>query len=203
MIDVPGWSVSNGGPNGSCMALEVAVRADNGGGHPCGRRLHARQHCGLAPGDDNVTAVGRTHAARGRGVPVRVVPGEAEDSCIPQRPVSARTPERHRAGHPRRHVLRCSVRVRRPPDTDPEHTADRVPARVGEQAVHRDGHGILLLQARHLLNVSDRLCRYLADCPSRWQAITIEELLTHTSGIPDYLNDLDSAWPPRPATPGS
>lgn len=73
--------------------------------------------------------------------------------------------------------------------------------RLGSVSKQFTAMGILLLQARHLLNVSDRLCRYLADCPSRWQTITIEELLTHTSGIPDYLNDLDRSWPPRPATP--
>ena len=74
--------------------------------------------------------------------------------------------------------------------------------RLGSVSKQFTAMGILLLQARHLLNVSDRLCRYLAGCPGRWRAITIEELLTHTSGIPDYLNDLRSAWPPRPATPG-
>jgi CubicO group peptidase (beta-lactamase class C family) len=74
--------------------------------------------------------------------------------------------------------------------------------RLGSVSKQFTAMGILLLQARHLLNVSDRLCRYLPGCPSRWQAITIEELLTHTSGIPDYLNDLRSTWPPGPTAPG-
>jgi D-alanyl-D-alanine carboxypeptidase len=39
-------------------------------------------------------------------------------------------------------------------------------------------------------------------CPARWHAITIADLLDHTSGIPDYLNDLAASWPPKPATPG-
>ena len=74
--------------------------------------------------------------------------------------------------------------------------------RLGSVSKQFTAMGVLLLQARHLLTVSDRICHYLPGCPSRWQAITIEELLTHTSGIPDYLDDLHRAWPPRPATPG-
>jgi CubicO group peptidase (beta-lactamase class C family) len=47
---------------------------------------------------------------------------------------------------------------------------------------------ILILQAEGRLNVHDRICNYISDCPSTWQAITIHHLLTHTSGIPDYYS---------------
>lgn len=47
---------------------------------------------------------------------------------------------------------------------------------------------IMMLQERGKLKVGDSICKYLADCPDAWQPITIKNLLTHTSGIPNYLN---------------
>jgi CubicO group peptidase (beta-lactamase class C family) len=43
---------------------------------------------------------------------------------------------------------------------------------------------ILILQERGKLHVRDHLCSHIAHCPSAWQPVTIHELLTHTSGIP-------------------
>jgi CubicO group peptidase (beta-lactamase class C family) len=43
---------------------------------------------------------------------------------------------------------------------------------------------IMLLQERGKLRVTDSVCRYVADCPSAWQAISLRHLLTHTSGLP-------------------
>jgi CubicO group peptidase (beta-lactamase class C family) len=43
---------------------------------------------------------------------------------------------------------------------------------------------ILLLQERGKLNVKEPFCRYLTGCPATWEAITIEHLLTMSSGIP-------------------
>ncbi|HAG97765.1 MAG TPA: hypothetical protein DDW33_09285 [Ktedonobacter sp.] len=43
---------------------------------------------------------------------------------------------------------------------------------------------ILILQERGKLHVHDHLCSYIAHCPAAWQPLTIHELLTHTSGIP-------------------
>ena len=77
----------------------------------------------------------------------------------------------------------------------------RTEFRLGSVSKQFTAMGVLLLQARHKLNVSDRICQYLTGCPSRWQPVRIGELLTHTSGIPDYLNELHASWPPRPATP--
>jgi CubicO group peptidase (beta-lactamase class C family) len=48
---------------------------------------------------------------------------------------------------------------------------------------------ILLLQAQGKLNVRDRVCDYISDCPTAWMGISLHHLLTHTSGIPD-LTDL-------------
>jgi CubicO group peptidase (beta-lactamase class C family) len=44
---------------------------------------------------------------------------------------------------------------------------------------------ILMLQERGKLSVQDSICKYIADCPAAWQPMTIEQLLTHTSGLPD------------------
>jgi CubicO group peptidase (beta-lactamase class C family) len=45
---------------------------------------------------------------------------------------------------------------------------------------------ILLLEVQGKLKLTDGICTYIPDCPSAWSVITIKELLTHTSGIPDY-----------------
>jgi CubicO group peptidase (beta-lactamase class C family) len=45
---------------------------------------------------------------------------------------------------------------------------------------------ILLLQERGKLRVEDEITKYLPDFPPHGQVITIEHLLTHTSGIPSY-----------------
>jgi CubicO group peptidase (beta-lactamase class C family) len=46
--------------------------------------------------------------------------------------------------------------------------------------------GIMKLQEGGKLSVGDKLCSYLAGCPAAWQPITLEEILTSTSGIADY-----------------
>jgi CubicO group peptidase (beta-lactamase class C family) len=86
-------------------------------------------------------------------------------------------------------------RAARTPDTD------QTEYRLGSVSKQFTAMGVLLLAARHRLTVTGRLCRYLPGCPARWHAITIADLLDHTSGIPDYLNDLAASWPPKPATP--
>lgn len=45
---------------------------------------------------------------------------------------------------------------------------------------------ILQLQEQGKLKVSDPICRYLENCPQSWQGITLHQLLTHTSGIPNF-----------------
>ncbi|HEX4959945.1 MAG TPA: serine hydrolase [Thermoanaerobaculia bacterium] len=45
---------------------------------------------------------------------------------------------------------------------------------------------ILLLQERGRLRVEDEITKYLPDFPTHGQKITLENLLTHTSGIPSY-----------------
>ena len=45
---------------------------------------------------------------------------------------------------------------------------------------------VLILQERGLLDIKDSICDYIEDCPDTWSDITIEQLLIHTSGIPDF-----------------
>src|SRR5262249_31741162 len=42
---------------------------------------------------------------------------------------------------------------------------------------------ILILQEQGKLHMHDPLCSYIASCPAGWQAVTIQHMLTHTSGI--------------------
>jgi CubicO group peptidase (beta-lactamase class C family) len=77
----------------------------------------------------------------------------------------------------------------------------RTDFRLGSVSKQFTAMGVLMLAARHQLSVTDPICRDLPGCPTRWKTITIAELLTHTSGIPDYLNELSARWPPQPATP--
>ncbi len=45
---------------------------------------------------------------------------------------------------------------------------------------------ILLLRREGKLHLSDTLSQYLVDIPNAWKPITLEQLLTHTSGVPNF-----------------
>ncbi len=47
------------------------------------------------------------------------------------------------------------------------------------------------LRERHQLEVTDRVCKYINPCPASWSAITLRDLLSHTSGIPNFTDDAD------------
>lgn len=64
--------------------------------------------------------------------------------------------------------------------------------RLGSLTKQFTAMAILQLQDRGLLNVTDPVCQYLPVCPNAWSAITIHQLLTHTSGIPDYVGFSDA-----------
>ncbi len=50
---------------------------------------------------------------------------------------------------------------------------------------------IMILEERGLLDYDDQLKTHIPEIPNHWDAITIHHLLTHQSGIFDYLNDLE------------
>jgi CubicO group peptidase (beta-lactamase class C family) len=61
---------------------------------------------------------------------------------------------------------------------------------------------IMILQSRGQLDVRDSICAHLADCPDAWRPITLHNLLTHTSGLPNYTDFGDyEATQMLPATP--
>lgn len=74
--------------------------------------------------------------------------------------------------------------------------------RIGSNTKQFTAMAILILQDRGKLHVQDHICRYIPACPADWQPITLAELLTHSSGIPDYTNfpDFVSTWT-QPTTP--
>jgi CubicO group peptidase (beta-lactamase class C family) len=47
---------------------------------------------------------------------------------------------------------------------------------------------IMILQARGKLDVHESVCSYLPDCPEAWRPISVQNLLTHTSGLPNYTD---------------
>ena len=65
--------------------------------------------------------------------------------------------------------------------------------RIGQVTAQFTAMAILMLQAQGKLSVGDPICRYVVDCPDYWQEITIHHLLTHTSGISDWIQPWDSS----------
>jgi CubicO group peptidase (beta-lactamase class C family) len=51
---------------------------------------------------------------------------------------------------------------------------------------------IMLLEEQGKLRLDDPIARYLPRTKARWGAITVRHLLTHTSGIPDYEDEVDT-----------
>jgi CubicO group peptidase (beta-lactamase class C family) len=41
------------------------------------------------------------------------------------------------------------------------------------------------------LRLEDSICKYLKDCPATWQSVTVQNLMRHNSGIPDYEEKLE------------
>jgi len=67
--------------------------------------------------------------------------------------------------------------------------------RIGSVTKQFTAMAILLLQEQGKLRVQDPICEYIRGCPATWKAITIQHLLTHTSGIHDYA----TPFPPNQA----
>ncbi|MEP7076450.1 MAG: serine hydrolase [Acidobacteriota bacterium] len=65
--------------------------------------------------------------------------------------------------------------------------------RLGSVTKQFTGMSIAMLQERGKLNVSDPMCKYIADCPDAWKPITINHLLRHTSGVTNYTDLPDFA----------
>ena len=74
--------------------------------------------------------------------------------------------------------------------------------RLGSVTKQFTAAAILLLEERGKLSVSDPVKKYMPDAPAAWDKITISNLLTHTSGIPNFTSFPDYAkLEPFAATP--
>jgi CubicO group peptidase (beta-lactamase class C family) len=60
--------------------------------------------------------------------------------------------------------------------------------RLGSVTKQFTAAGILLLEERGKLKIEDPVSKYIPDAPAAWQKITIYNLLTHTSGIPNFTS---------------
>ncbi len=58
--------------------------------------------------------------------------------------------------------------------------------RIGSMTKQFTAAAILLLEERGKLKTDDLIKTYLPDAPAAWDRITIQNLLTHTSGLPNY-----------------
>ena len=58
--------------------------------------------------------------------------------------------------------------------------------RIGSITKQFTAAAILVLKERGRLSVQDPVCSYFSPCPQAWSQVTLEHLLTHTSGIPSY-----------------
>jgi CubicO group peptidase (beta-lactamase class C family) len=58
---------------------------------------------------------------------------------------------------------------------------------IGHMTQIFTGVAILQLQDQGQLTVDDPICQYLDTCPAAWETVTIHHLLSHSSGIADYL----------------
>lgn len=63
--------------------------------------------------------------------------------------------------------------------------------RLGSVTKQFTAMAILILQEKGKLSVQDSVCKYLDSCPQSWNPITIHNLLTHTSGIPNLTSFQD------------
>jgi len=74
--------------------------------------------------------------------------------------------------------------------------------RLGSLTKQFTAASILLLEERGKLKITDPVRAYIPDAPAAWAKITIRNLLTHTSGIPDFTTFPDyRPSEPFPATP--
>ncbi len=76
------------------------------------------------------------------------------------------------------------------------------PFRIGSITKVFTATAVMLLVQDGKLRLDDEACSYVADCPRAWSDVTVRNLLTHTSGIPDYLapitlSQFNAPTPPR------
>src|SRR5215831_379687 len=66
---------------------------------------------------------------------------------------------------------------------------------VGSLTKQFTAMAIMILQEQGKLHVQDLLCMYIPNCPAAWQPVTIQQILTHTSGIPQLDSPVPTSSP--------
>lgn len=61
--------------------------------------------------------------------------------------------------------------------------------RLSDATLQFTAAAVLQLKDEGKLSLQDRACKYIASCPPAWSDVTIQQLLNHTSGIPNLYND--------------
>jgi len=64
--------------------------------------------------------------------------------------------------------------------------------RIGSLTKPITASAVLVAVDRGLLGLDTYACRWLPACPRTWEQVTVQHLLTHTSGINDHFGDLDA-----------
>jgi CubicO group peptidase (beta-lactamase class C family) len=72
--------------------------------------------------------------------------------------------------------------------------------RLGSVTKQFTAMAVLMLATEGLLNTTDPVCDYVDTCPRDWHAITIEHLISHSSGIANF-NEQPGFDPMKAATP--
>ena len=145
------------------------------------------------------------HVRRDRRRPCRH--GAGPGRCGKNEPLDCRILRRGQAVHGIR--ARCQgpargarqgLRLREPRVAGTEHAGLEV--RLGSITKQFTAASILLLEERRKIRLTDPVKVYLPDAPAAWDHITIYNLLTHTSGIPDFTSFPDYIPTQRePTTP--
>lgn len=79
---------------------------------------------------------------------------------------------------------------------------DQSVLRIGSISKQFTAAAIMMLQEQGKLSVTDDIHKYVADFPTEGNVVTIENLLTHTSGIANYTDDDELFYKETP-TPAS
>ena len=51
--------------------------------------------------------------------------------------------------------------------------------------------GVLILVEEGKVGLDNKITKYIPESPAAWRDVTVRQLLTHTSGIPDYVGEFD------------
>jgi CubicO group peptidase (beta-lactamase class C family) len=62
------------------------------------------------------------------------------------------------------------------------------PFKIGSVTKTFTAVSIMILAERRQLTLSDKISKFLPDLPQNYSGVSIKQLLSHTSGIPDYLD---------------